>query len=99
MAAFRSGASFTLNLPIKTLVIHAAQKAENKLSKRDFFNLAGRSGRASKETSGNVIFVETAKNARKIEEYLNFQEVENCISHLLQVAYKISEEGLTLDEA
>lgn len=48
-----------LNFPIKNLIIHSVSyKHDNQyLSKKDFWNLVGRAGRAEKEIEGIILFV------------------------------------------
>lgn len=48
-----------LNFPIKNLIIHSVSyKHDNQyLSKKDFWNLVGRAGRAEKEIEGVILFV------------------------------------------
>jgi replicative superfamily II helicase len=61
--AFRGGAlqvlactatlSQGVNLPVKTLIVsHALRGHEDPVSVRDFWNVAGRAGRANRETRG-----------------------------------------------
>lgn len=85
-----------VNLPIKTLVIHSAKNGESDLSNRDFLNLAGRSGRASREVSGNVIFVETKRNRAAISKYVGELTIENCYSMILGVANYIYQNDLKI---
>lgn len=80
-----------INFPIKNTIIHALNINENKnVSKRDFWNLVGRTGRAGKETEGKVLFI--AKNQNDIErfkEYTNKIKIENLNSRLLEIIQEI----------
>jgi helicase len=52
-----------VNLPVRTVIVHATRRYDSELSRRilmparDFWNIAGRVGRAGAETEGTVIFL------------------------------------------
>lgn len=94
--AFRSGAlqvlactatlSQGVNLPVKTLIVsHTRRGHDDAVSIRDFWNIAGRAGRANHETRGQVILIEspTPMEARRQRAYLDPQNIEPLQSRLL----------------
>lgn len=96
--AFRSGAlqvlactttlSQGVNLPVKTLIVsHTLRGKKDPLSVRDFWNIAGRSGRANRETRGHVILIEspTPVEARRQHAYLDPGNIEPLRSRLLDL--------------
>jgi superfamily II DNA/RNA helicase len=96
--AFRSGAlqvlactatlSQGVNLPVKTLIVsHTRRGQDDTISVRDFWNVAGRAGRANRETRGQVILIEspTASEARRQRSYLDPGNIEPLQSRLLDL--------------
>lgn len=94
--AFRSGAlqivvctttlSQGVNLPVKTLIVsHTLRGKEDPVSVRDFWNIAGRAGRANRETRGQVILIEstTPREAQRQRIYLDQSNIEPLQSRLL----------------
>lgn len=94
--AFRSGAlqilgctttlSQGVNLPVKTLIVsHTLRGQDDPVSVRDFWNIAGRAGRANRETRGQVILVEspTRSEAVRQRDYLDQGNIEPLRSRLL----------------
>lgn len=94
--AFRSGAlqvlactttlSQGVNLPVKTLIVsHTLRGKDEYVSVRDFWNIAGRAGRANRETRGQVILVESPSRseAARQRSYLDQQNIEPLESRLL----------------
>jgi replicative superfamily II helicase len=86
--AFRSGAlqilvctttlSQGVNLPVKTLIVsHTLRDKDEYVSVRDFWNIAGRAGRANHETRGQVILVEspTGSEAQRQRGYLDHRNI------------------------
>lgn len=95
---FRSGAlqvlactttlSQGVNLPVKTLIVsHTLRGRDDPVSVRDFWNIAGRAGRANRETRGQVILIEspTASEARRQRSYLEEANIEPLQSRLLDL--------------
>lgn len=83
--------SHGINFPIKNTIIHALNynDAEN-ISKRDFWNLVGRTGRAGKETEGKVLFVvRNQRDKRRFWEYTNKMNIEKLNSRLLEIVQEI----------
>jgi hypothetical protein len=49
-----------VNLPVKTLIVsHTLRGQDDPVSVRDFWNIAGRAGRANRETRGQVVLVDS----------------------------------------
>ena len=71
-----------VNLPVKTVLIHtlhqydedAEEGDDQRISLLDFWNTAGRAGRAGAETEGHIIVVALNNfEARRAEQYLRAQ--------------------------
>jgi hypothetical protein len=65
-----------VNLPIKTTIIHSAYRHQNDanipLTAREYWNIAGRAGRAGEETEGMIIHIcQTENDFRLLREYAN----------------------------
>jgi superfamily II DNA/RNA helicase len=97
-----------VNLPLRTVIIHscwrtAADEAPQRMSARDYWNIAGRAGRAREETEGTIIhIVLTPNDERDFEYYLQRREnVEAVQSALFQVLQALVggrlDEGIALD--
>lgn len=84
--------SHGINFPIKNTIIHALNyDEEGYVSKRDFWNLVGRTGRAGKETEGKILFVVRNQMDRKrFEDYTNKMNIEKLDSRLLEIVQEIS---------
>ncbi|MBP9708282.1 MAG: DEAD/DEAH box helicase [Oligoflexales bacterium] len=89
-----------VNLPIRYLFFTNIYQAGEKLSVRDFHNLAGRAGRSGMHTEGTIIFsnpeVYEMRNSKRdswrwksIRHILNPAHSEPCTSSLLSVFSKI----------
>lgn len=63
-----------VNLPIKTVIIHSCRRYTNnqfeRISISDYWNVAGRAGRAGYETEGTVIHL--VNNKRDSDDYLYY---------------------------
>ena len=88
-----------VNLPVKTVLIHtlhqhdqdAEEGDDQRLSLLDFWNTAGRAGRAGAETEGHIIVVaEDSREARRAERYLQAQSpsVRGRLYYLLESLVK-----------
>ena len=84
--------SHGINFPIKNTIIHALNMNKDLfLSKRDFWNLVGRTGRAGKETEGKILFIaKDSKDIDRFEEYTNEVNIEKLKSRLLEIVQEIS---------
>ncbi|TET51011.1 MAG: DEAD/DEAH box helicase [Anaerolineales bacterium] len=96
-----------VNLPIKTAIIHSLEWAwgsapadRGLISKRDFWNICGRAGRAGRETEGQVVFVVVSpRDEQLFQEYheqTGFEPVDGALYKLLQalVEKRIDQEEL-----
>lgn len=83
--------SHGINFPIKNTIIHALNMNKGLfLSKRDFWNLVGRTGRAGKETEGKILFIaKEQKDIDRFEEYTNETNIEKLNSRLLEIVNEI----------
>ncbi|MDD4111035.1 MAG: DEAD/DEAH box helicase [Clostridia bacterium] len=78
-----------INFPAKYLILHSVlinPKANSKLSIRDFWNIAGRVGRAGKETIGQIIFItDNKKDEDEFYKYTNINNIEKVNSVLFKL--------------
>lgn len=92
-----------VNFPIKYLIIHSLvlRSEENltqRISKRDFWNLAGRAGRAGKETEGQIIFVATTASDRALyQSFINQGAIEPVESVFAQLTRLLVEQRISQD--
>jgi helicase len=71
-----------VNLPTKTVIVHSLPDSDSPV--RDFWNLAGRAGRANRETEGEVIFLMTGSiTQRTIRRFLAKDNIESTESRIL----------------
>ena len=93
-----------VNLPIRTVVVHSVWRGRDddrqRISARDYWNIAGRAGRAGEETDGTIIhIVRTDLDFADYEYYRvhreNPEPVDSGILRLLQevIDGRISEEA------
>ena len=94
-----------VNLPVRTVIIHSTWRrdAENKPSQitvRDYWNIAGRAGRAGQETEGLVVHITLNAGDRwDFNHYRNrgnLEPVSGALYQLLQqiVSSRISDEAI-----
>jgi superfamily II DNA/RNA helicase len=97
-----------VNLPVKTVIFHSCWRyvdgTRERLSARDYWNVAGRAGRAGEETESLVIHMQTSQtDERDFAYYLSAREhVEPVDSALYQklvalVQNRLSEEALATE--
>jgi replicative superfamily II helicase len=76
-----------VNFPIKTAIIHSLEidpRVRKKVSIKDFWNIAGRAGRAGRETEGQIIFLAfDEKDEILFEKYTDKVNIEHTKSLLL----------------
>jgi len=92
-----------VNLPIRTVIVHSCwrRRAEDDLPEqipaRDYWNIAGRAGRAGRETEGTIIHIVTRpSDERDFQYYLQLQnKVEEVQSALFQLLLKLTFERLS----
>lgn len=70
-----------VNLPVKTVIIHSCSRydsgtgTQQPISARDYWNIAGRAGRAGEETAGLIIHIKTnTSDQRDFANYLGRRE-------------------------
>ena len=95
-----------VNLPAKTVVIHtlhqydadAEEGDDQRVSLVDFWNTAGRAGRAGAETQGHVILVTMdRREASRALQYLR-QEIPPVRGQLYQLLQALTEDRLSSEE-
>ena len=77
-----------MNLPTKTVIVPDTWRGQgDQVSVRDFWNTAGRAGRAFHETEGHVVLVaRDAEGARRLRDrYLNKSKIEPVTSTLTEL--------------
>jgi len=90
-----------VNLPIKTIVIHTCRRRKDNIPKRipvsEYWNIAGRAGRAGQETEGTTIhIINTSADKEDYDYYLkNRERLEPVKSALLQILDQLTDERLT----
>jgi len=82
-----------MNLPVKTVLVHSTWRDKKKeIDVREFWNTAGRAGRAFQETEGHVILI--AKNeheARRLRaRYLDKDNIEPVLSTIGVLYYRLA---------
>jgi hypothetical protein len=79
-----------VNLPIKTLVVDTVNRGDSLMAVRDFWNIAGRTGRAAQEIEGTLVFLpDNDWNwPRYLGPYLS-RDIEPCESVILQESLKL----------
>lgn len=95
-----------VNLPVKTVIFHSCWRYSNdeeneRISARDYWNIAGRAGRAGEETAGLVIHINlTTQDERDYQYYLsrrqNVDPIESALYQKLVdlLQGRLSDEGL-----
>ncbi len=95
-----------VNLPIRTVVIHSCWRGNSaetmeRIPARDYWNIAGRAGRATDETEGTLIHIATTeRDEEDFEHYLsrrdNLEPIESALISLFQdlMDQRISETAL-----
>ena len=94
-----------VNLPVRTVIMHSTWRADeegqrSRIPVRDYWNIAGRAGRAGMETEGLIVHI--TLNRQDMRDYFHFGSIENlepvtgALYRLLQqiVASRISPESI-----
>jgi superfamily II DNA/RNA helicase len=76
-----------VNFPAKTLIVHSLPRTETQV--RDFWNLAGRAGRASKETLGEVVILQTGGLSNRVLRNFIEKRIENVNSKVFELVSSI----------
>ncbi|MGV9628565.1 DEAD/DEAH box helicase [Streptomyces sp. NPDC003487] len=71
-----------MNLPVKTVLVHSTWRNQEQIGVREFWNAAGRAGRAFQETEGHVVLIaKDVEEARKLRRrYLDKGNIEPVLS-------------------
>jgi hypothetical protein len=79
-----------VNLPIKTLIVDTVHRGDSLMAVRDFWNIAGRTGRAAQEIEGTLVFLpdDDWNWPRYLGPYLS-RNIEPCESVVLQESLKL----------
>ena len=93
-----------VNLPVRTVIIHSVWRTDSegqqRITSRDYWNIAGRAGRAGQETEGLVVHITlNNRDRRDFKHYSNRENIEpvsGALYQLLQqiVSSRISDEAL-----
>lgn len=85
-----------LNFPISSVILETLSKYQGigkrtkELSYSEFWNIAGRAGRAMKDTVGLIVFpTPSPKDREKVQDFLRRQAADIC-SHLMSATQGIS---------
>ena len=90
-----------VNLPLRTVIVHSVWRGDatsrERIPARDYWNIAGRAGRAREETEGTVIhLIVTDQDRRDYRDFLAAREsVEPVDSALFQALVAITESRFT----
>ena len=93
-----------VNLPFRSVVIHSSSRygddGRNRISARDYWNIAGRAGRAGEETDGLVVHLTLGpRDEEDFQYYLAHRtDVEPVASALLQQCIALAQQRIS-DEA
>ena len=93
-----------VNLPIRTVIVHSVwrgpKETRERISARDYWNIAGRAGRAGEETDGTIVHI--VRTNTDVSDYHHYEErrhkPEPVDSGLLLLLQQVVEERLS-DEA
>lgn len=96
-----------VNLPVKTVIFHSCwryHESRERISARDYWNIAGRAGRAGEETEGLIVHIKTTPADDNDFRYFlshrdNVEPVESALyRQLLELAqHRLSEEALAAE--
>jgi helicase len=95
-----------VNLPVRTVVVHSVWRQgegdeRERISARDYWNIAGRAGRAGQETDGLIVHVaRTEQDARDFQHYLDLRtDVEAVDGALYGLLEDLVSQRISSDEA
>ncbi|MGX5185746.1 DEAD/DEAH box helicase [Streptomyces avermitilis] len=81
-----------MNLPVKTVLVHSTWRNQEQIGVREFWNAAGRAGRAFQETEGHVVLIaKDAQDARKLRlRYLDKDNIEPVLSTIGALYHRLA---------
>nr|WP_237694449.1 DEAD/DEAH box helicase [Streptomyces sp. SID2563] len=81
-----------MNLPVKTVLVHSTWRNQEQIGVREFWNAAGRAGRAFQETEGHVVLIaKDPQDARKLRlRYLDKDNIEPVLSTIGALYYSLA---------
>ncbi|MEF9908573.1 HIRAN domain-containing protein [Streptomyces sp. P9-A2] len=81
-----------MNLPVKTVLVHSTWRNQEQIDVREFWNAAGRAGRAFQETEGHVVLIaKDAADARKLQRrYLDKGNIEPVLSTIGALYHRLA---------
>ncbi|MEV6957215.1 DEAD/DEAH box helicase [Streptomyces sp. NPDC051183] len=81
-----------MNLPVKTVLVHSTSRNRTQIPVREFWNAAGRAGRAFRETEGHVVLIaKDDKDARALRRrYLDKGNMEPVLSTIGALYYRLA---------
>jgi superfamily II DNA/RNA helicase len=81
-----------MNLPVKTVLVHSTWRNQEQMGVREFWNAAGRAGRAFQETEGHVVLIaKDAEDARKLRRrYLDKGNIEPVLSTIGALYHRLA---------
>lgn len=87
-----------INFPISSIVINEYKIGQppKPMPSDEFWNIAGRAGRAGQETLGIIAFTSKDEENKKIEKYVK-EKVSDLMSYLEQIIKKALDSGQELD--
>lgn len=94
-----------VNLPIKTVIIHSAHRrigeANVPLSAREYWNIAGRAGRAGEETEGLIVHICNTENDTRLVRYYASRKssLERVESALLDDLLRLAQGRITNEDS
>ena len=92
-----------VNLPVKTVIVHSTWRGEetgerSRIPVRDYWNIAGRAGRAGQETEGLIIHLTlTDQDLRDFNHYRNSQNIEPVHGALFRMLEELIRARLSTD--
>jgi helicase len=98
-----------VNLPVRTVIVHSASRyneesnRQEPIKAREYWNIAGRAGRAGEETHGTIIHIVRQGNRQDQREFHMYrrrrQNVEPIESALYQLLLDLRDRRISDDEA
>ncbi|MFE4263402.1 DEAD/DEAH box helicase [Streptomyces sp. NPDC056883] len=81
-----------MNLPVKTVLVHSTWRNKEQIPVREFWNAAGRAGRAFQETEGHVVLIaKDAQEASKLRSrYLDKGNIEPVLSTIGALFHRLA---------